>query len=62
MISICLVALMMTGCATAVFVPNGKAVRNAKPIKCKVYVKCDDGKERLVTMEIPAGWYMLPKE
>lgn len=63
---IALFAILLTGCATlsprAVYVPDGQAVRLAQPIKhTQAWVRTEDGKEIKTKMDIPEGWYCLPK-
>ncbi len=52
------------GCQTKVIlVPNGDPVMLAKPTKASVYAF--DSNKKLVgpsKVELPAGWYVLPKQ
>ena len=52
------------GCQTkVVLVPSGDPVMLAKPVRASVYAF--DANKKLVgpsRVELPAGWYVLPKE
>jgi len=58
-----LVLPICLGCQTkVVLVPSGDPVMLAKPIKASVYAF--DSNKKLVgpsRVELPAGWYVLPK-
>lgn len=55
-----------SGCITfgrTVYVPHGQAVRLREEVKdVKVWVKTQDGEIVPGNMDIPEGWYALPKE
>ena len=57
------VLLTCLGCQTkVVMVPHGDPVLIAKPVKASVYAFDRDGKlSGPSKVEIPAGWYALPK-
>lgn len=64
--TICTAALMTmsVGCASRVIlVPHGEPVRLAEPAKAHVWVMDSTGKQvrSQNRVEIPAGWYALPK-
>jgi hypothetical protein len=55
---------MSSGCASRVIlVPHGEPVRLAEPAKARVWVMDPTGKQvrSQNRVEIPAGWYALPK-
>lgn len=55
---------MSSGCASQVIlVPHGEPVRLAEPAKARVWVLDSTGKQvrSQNRVEIPAGWYALPK-
>lgn len=58
-----LVLPICLGCRTkVVMVPHGDPVLIAKPVKASVYAFDRDGKlSGPSKVEIPAGWYALPK-
>jgi hypothetical protein len=63
--TIWLIALLTClGCQTrVVLVPSGDPVMLAKPVKASVYAF--DANKKLVgpsRVELPAGWYVLPKQ
>lgn len=59
-----LILLTCLGCQTrVVLVPSGDPVMLAKPVKASVYAF--DANKKLVgpsKVELPAGWYVLPKD
>ena len=57
------VLLTCLGCQTkVVMVPHGDPVLIARPVKASVYAFDRDGKlSGPSKVEIPAGWYALPK-
>jgi hypothetical protein len=64
--TICTAALltMSAGCSSRVIlVPHGEPVRLAEPAKARVWVVDSTGKQvqSQNRVEIPAGWYALPK-
>lgn len=55
--------LVAAGCAgtRAVYVPYGEPVRIGRPTPTWVWAADKDGKEQLVRMTLPEGWYALPR-
>ena len=56
---------MLTGCkyVQTVYVPHGQAVRLRETKKqVKVWVKTETGEIVPGKMDLPEGWYCLPKE
>lgn len=56
---------MSVGCATKVLlVPHGTPVRLAEPVRVRIFVP--DASGRMIQsqnrVQIPAGWYALPKD
>lgn len=57
--------LLSNGCATRVLlVPSGEPLRLAEPVKARVWIIDEKGQEvrSQNRVEIPAGWYALPKD
>lgn len=65
LISCAALTSMSSGCATKVLlVPHGTPVRLAEPVRARVFVPDATGKmiRSENRVEIPAGWYALPKD
>ena len=57
--------VMLTGCkyVQTVYVPHGQAVRLRERIKnVKVWVKTETGEIVPGKMDLPEGWFCLPKD
>lgn len=60
-----ILSIFLSGClfTKTIYVPHGQAVRLRQKInKCKVWVKTKNNETIPSTMDIPEGWYCLPKE
>lgn len=65
MLLVAFIATMVAGCANTrtVYVPHGQAVRLRETVKeVKVWVKTEGGEIVPGTLDLPEGWYCLPKD
>lgn len=62
---VCLTCTGLVGCMSmrTIYIPNGQAVKLRQTVK-KVKVWILDKEKKMVegTMDLPEGWYCLPKE
>lgn len=55
--------VLFAGCGRVVYIPHGQAVQLRQEVKnCKVWVKDKDGNIIPSKMDIPEGWFCLPKD